>query len=103
MTSCSDLLPSSGGEEATRGFFQELMNILLAYMQSQQRTSKVVDFHQPHQLREGLEGFCLELPDQPDNLEQLLVDCRDTLKYGVKTGRTSKITLELYRGVRWGS
>uniref|UniRef100_A0A8C2L250 Zgc:163121 n=1 Tax=Cyprinus carpio TaxID=7962 RepID=A0A8C2L250_CYPCA len=48
--------------------------------------SKVLDFHYPHQLKEGLEGFSLELPDQPDNLEQLLVDCRDTLKYGVKTG-----------------
>ncbi|XP_062337685.1 glutamate decarboxylase 1 [Osmerus eperlanus] len=82
-----DLLPSSGGEEATRGFFQELVNLLLGYVcQLQQRNSKILDFHQPHQLKEGLEGFSLELPDQPDNLEQLLVDCRDTLKYGVKTG-----------------
>uniref|UniRef100_A0A673MM83 Zgc:163121 n=1 Tax=Sinocyclocheilus rhinocerous TaxID=307959 RepID=A0A673MM83_9TELE len=53
---------------------------------SLKRSSKVLDFHYPHQLKEGLEGFSLELPDQPDNLEQLLVDCRDTLKYGVKTG-----------------
>lgn len=28
----------------------------------------------------------MELPDQPETLEQLLVDCRDTLKYGVRTG-----------------
>lgn len=28
----------------------------------------------------------MELPDQPETLEQILVDCRDTLKYGVRTG-----------------
>ncbi|KAI2667602.1 Glutamate decarboxylase 1 [Labeo rohita] len=78
-----DLLPAVGGEEATKHFLQELVNILLAYIsKSLKRSSKVLDFHYPHQLKEGLEGFSLELPDQPDNLEQLLVDCRDTLKYG---------------------
>uniref|UniRef100_A0A9R1SPS4 Glutamate decarboxylase 3 n=2 Tax=Cyprinus carpio TaxID=7962 RepID=A0A9R1SPS4_CYPCA len=82
-----DLLPAEDGEEATKHFLQELVNILLAYInKSLKRSSKVLDFHYPHQLKEGLEGFSLELPDQPDNLEQLLVDCRDTLKYGVKTG-----------------
>ncbi|KAG1969896.1 glutamate decarboxylase 1 [Pimephales promelas] len=82
-----DLLPAEEGEEATKQFLQELVNILLAYIsKSLKNSSKVVDFHYPHQLKEGLEGFSLELPDQPENLEQLLVDCRDTLKYGVKTG-----------------
>uniref|UniRef100_W5KVJ9 Glutamate decarboxylase 1 n=1 Tax=Astyanax mexicanus TaxID=7994 RepID=W5KVJ9_ASTMX len=33
-----------------------------------------------------MEGFNLELSDQPESLEQILVDCRDTLKYGVRTG-----------------
>ncbi|CAF94975.1 unnamed protein product, partial [Tetraodon nigroviridis] len=46
----------------------------------------VLDFHHPHQLKAGLEGLNMELPDQPETLEQLLVDCRDTLKYGVRTG-----------------
>ncbi|XP_041040090.1 glutamate decarboxylase 1 [Carcharodon carcharias] len=50
------------------------------------RTSKVLDFHHPHQFLEGMEGFNLELSDQPESLKQILVDCRDTLKYGVKTG-----------------
>ncbi|KAM7378677.1 hypothetical protein PAMP_004283 [Pampus punctatissimus] len=54
----------------TRRFLQEL----------------VLDFHHPHQLKEGLEGFSLDLSDQPETLEQILVDCRDTLKYGVNTG-----------------
>ncbi|KAF7692869.1 glutamate decarboxylase 1 isoform X1 [Silurus meridionalis] len=81
-----DLLPAENGEELTKHFLQELLNILLAYIRkSMNRSSKVLDFHHPHQLKEGLEGFSLELPEKPDNLEQLLVDCRNTLKYGVKT------------------
>jgi len=47
---------------------------------------QILDFHHPHQLKDGLEGFSLNLPDHPEPLEQILVDCRDTLKYGVKTG-----------------
>ncbi|XP_075996321.1 glutamate decarboxylase 1 [Genypterus blacodes] len=82
-----DLLPAAGGEEVTRGFLEEVVNILLGYIcKSSQRSSKVLDFHHPHQLKEGLEGFSLDLSDQPETLEQILVDCRDTLKYSVKTG-----------------
>lgn len=82
-----DLLPAESGEKLTEHFLQELLNILLAYIsKSYNRSSKVLDFHHPHQLKDGLEGFSLDLPEQPDNLEQLLVDCRNTLKYGVKTG-----------------
>lgn len=84
----SDLLPAQNGVEATKSFLHELVDILFAYIcKSFQRSSKVLDFHHAHQLKEGLDGFTLELPDKPDNLEQLLVDCRDTLKYGVKTGK----------------
>ncbi|XP_068459729.1 glutamate decarboxylase 1 isoform X2 [Clinocottus analis] len=82
-----DLLPAPGGEEFTRKFLQELVDILLGYIsKSCQRSSKVLDFHHPHQLKEGPECFNLDLPDQPETLEQILVDCRDTLKYGVHTG-----------------
>uniref|UniRef100_A0A674NS90 Discs, large (Drosophila) homolog-associated protein 1a n=1 Tax=Takifugu rubripes TaxID=31033 RepID=A0A674NS90_TAKRU len=81
------LLPAFGGEEITRKFLQEVSNILWAYIhKSNQRNSKVLDFHHPHQLKAGLEGLNMELPDQPETLEQILVDCRDTLKYGVRTG-----------------
>ncbi|MBN3313123.1 DCE1 decarboxylase, partial [Atractosteus spatula] len=83
----TDLLPTKNGEEPTKHFLLEVVNILLSYVKkSFDRSSKVLDFHYPHQLKEGLEGFSLDLPDQPENLEQVLVDCRDTLKYGVKTG-----------------
>ncbi|XP_013856797.1 glutamate decarboxylase 1 [Austrofundulus limnaeus] len=82
-----DLLPAKNGEEPTMQFLMEVVEILTSYIKKTfDRTTKVLDFHHPHQLLEGMEGFNLELPDQPDSLEQILVDCRDTLKYGVRTG-----------------
>ncbi|KAF3858551.1 hypothetical protein F7725_011752 [Dissostichus mawsoni] len=82
-----DLLPAKNGEEATIQFLLELVDILTNYIKKTfDRSTKVLDFHHPHQLLEGMEGFNLELSDQPESLEQILVDCRDTLKYGVRTG-----------------
>ncbi|XP_060706166.1 glutamate decarboxylase 1-like isoform X2 [Hemiscyllium ocellatum] len=82
-----DLLPANNGEEPTMRFLMEVFEILLNYIRKTfDRTSKVLDFHHPHQFLKGMEGFTLELPDHPESLEQILVDCRDTLKYGVKTG-----------------
>ncbi|XP_033010311.1 glutamate decarboxylase 1-like isoform X1 [Lacerta agilis] len=83
----SDLLPTQNGEELTERFLHEVVGILLSYIKkTYDGKAKVLDFHHPHQLLEGLEGFSVELSDQPEPLEQILVDCRDTLKYGVKTG-----------------
>uniref|UniRef100_A0AAY4E888 Glutamate decarboxylase 1a n=1 Tax=Denticeps clupeoides TaxID=299321 RepID=A0AAY4E888_9TELE len=82
-----DLLPAKNGEEPTMQFLLEVMDILTNYVRKTfDRSTKVLDFHHPHQLLEGMEGFNLELSDQPESLEQILVDCRDTLKYGVRTG-----------------
>ncbi|KAL0966390.1 hypothetical protein UPYG_G00294740 [Umbra pygmaea] len=82
-----DLLPAKNGEDATIQFLLELVDILTNYIRKTfDRSTKVLDFHHPHQLLEGMEGFNLELSDQPESLEQILVDCRDTLKYGVRTG-----------------
>uniref|UniRef100_A0A8C1YSC5 Glutamate decarboxylase 1 n=1 Tax=Cyprinus carpio TaxID=7962 RepID=A0A8C1YSC5_CYPCA len=68
-------------------FLLEVVDILTNYVRKTfDRSTKVLDFHHPHQLLEGMEGFNLELCDQPESLEQILVDCRDTLKYGVRTG-----------------
>ncbi|KAL7984570.1 hypothetical protein Chor_003140 [Crotalus horridus] len=81
-----DLLPAWNGEESTKHFLHEVVDIIFSYIKKAiDRKSKVLDFHHPHQLLEGLEGFNLELFDHPEPLEQILVDCRDTLKYGVKT------------------
>ncbi|KAM4669538.1 glutamate decarboxylase 1 [Amazona ochrocephala] len=82
-----DLLPAKNGEEQTMQFLLEVVDILLNYVRKTfDRSTKVLDFHHPHQLLEGMEGFNLELSDNPESLEQILVDCRDTLKYGVRTG-----------------
>uniref|UniRef100_A0A3Q4BQ72 Uncharacterized protein n=1 Tax=Mola mola TaxID=94237 RepID=A0A3Q4BQ72_MOLML len=82
-----DLLPAKNGEEPTIQFLLEIVDILTNYVKKTfDRSTKVLDFHHPHQLLEGMEGFNLELSDQPESLEQILVDCRDTLKYGVRTG-----------------
>uniref|UniRef100_A0A8C5FSP8 Glutamate decarboxylase 1 n=1 Tax=Gadus morhua TaxID=8049 RepID=A0A8C5FSP8_GADMO len=82
-----DLLPAKNGEEQTMQFLFEIVDILTTYVRKTfDRSTKVLDFHHPHQLLEGMEGFNLELSDQPESLEQILVDCRDTLKYGVRTG-----------------
>uniref|UniRef100_A0A7N6BK38 Glutamate decarboxylase 1b n=1 Tax=Anabas testudineus TaxID=64144 RepID=A0A7N6BK38_ANATE len=82
-----DLLPAKNGEEPTMQFLLEVVDILTNYVKKTfDRSTKVLDFHHPHQLLEGMEGFNLELSDQPESLEQILVDCRDTLKYGVRTG-----------------
>ncbi|KAF5919054.1 glutamate decarboxylase 1-like [Diceros bicornis minor] len=83
----SDLLPFKDGKDLTECFLLQVVDILLHYIKkSFDVKSKILDFHHPHQLLEGLEGFNLELSDHPESLEQLLVDCTDTLKYGVKTG-----------------
>jgi len=76
-------------------FLLEVVDTLLNYVRKTfDRSTKVLDFHHPHQLLEGMEGFNLELSDNPESLEQILVDCRDTLKYGVRTGRFSHDALE---------
>lgn len=76
-------------------FLLEVVDILLNYVRKTfDRSTKVLDFHHPHQLLEGMEGFNLELSDNPESLEQILVDCRDTLKYGVRTGRFLHTSLE---------
>ena len=50
---------------------------------SNDRSNKILDFHHPDQL---LDAIDLSVPDQPQNLDQILVDCKDALKYQVKTG-----------------
>uniref|UniRef100_A0A8C0L1E3 Glutamate decarboxylase 1-like n=1 Tax=Canis lupus dingo TaxID=286419 RepID=A0A8C0L1E3_CANLU len=82
-----DLLPSKDSKDLTKCFLLQVAYILLHYIKKTfDVKTKILDFHHPHQLLEGLDGFNLELSDHPESLEQLLVDCTDTLKYGVKTG-----------------
>ena len=73
-------------DQNTREFLIRVVDILLDYIKdSNDRNKKIVDFHHPDQLKEVID---LEIPEKPLNLDQLLVDCKDTLKYQVKTGKS---------------
>ncbi|XP_071533758.1 glutamate decarboxylase [Panulirus ornatus] len=81
----TDLLPFTvtAGPE-TREFLARVAEISIDFVRNTfDRNSKILDFHQPEQLKEVLD---LEIPARPLNLDQLLVDCKDALKYQVKTG-----------------
>jgi len=72
--------------EKTVLFMIELVTILLDYMRTaHDRSTKVVDFKQPRELRK-LMDHCLQIHHEPQNLEQILNDCQETMKYCVKTG-----------------
>ena len=82
----ADLLPAPGGTLKTAQFMAEVVEILLDYVRkSNDRSCKVLDFHHPHQLREMMD-HCLDIDESPRDLEQILSDCKETLKYCVKTG-----------------
>lgn len=75
----------------TRAFLHRLADILIEFLRkSYDRQTRILDFHHPEQLLEVLD---LTLPAQPQNLNQLLADCRDTLTYQVKVGQCFKLFL----------
>ena len=78
------VLNGKKAERNTEDFLQDVFDILIDYIRkSNDRSNKILDFHHPDQLIESID---LSLPDKPQNLDQILVDCKDTLKYQVKTG-----------------
>ncbi|XP_007444188.1 glutamate decarboxylase 2-like, partial [Python bivittatus] len=80
----ADLLPASDGEAVTLAFLQDVMDILLQYLvKNFDRSTKVIDFHYPNEL---LQEYNWELADQPQTLEEILLNCRTALKYAIKTG-----------------
>uniref|UniRef100_A0A8C4S417 Glutamate decarboxylase 2 n=1 Tax=Erpetoichthys calabaricus TaxID=27687 RepID=A0A8C4S417_ERPCA len=80
----TDLLPASEGEVATLSFLQEVVDILLPYIvQTFDRSTKVIDFRYPNEL---LQENNWELSDNPETLEDILLNCRTSLKYAIKTG-----------------
>lgn len=80
----SDLLPALDGDAKTMTFLQEVVDILLAYIvESFDRESKVIDFHYPNELMQ-LNNW--ELQGEPATLDDILISCRATLKYAIKTG-----------------
>lgn len=81
----TDLLPALDGDAKTMNFLQEVVDILLAYVvESFDRSTKVIDFHYPNEL---LQRNNWELSDEPETLDDILISCRATLKYAIKTGK----------------
>ena len=82
----TDLLPASQGHRKTSDFLLQVFGILVDYVKkNNDRGTKILDFHHPHTLKEMM-GHCLDIQEDPQNLEQILSDCKETLKYCVKTG-----------------
>uniref|UniRef100_A0AAQ4Q926 Glutamate decarboxylase 2 n=1 Tax=Gasterosteus aculeatus aculeatus TaxID=481459 RepID=A0AAQ4Q926_GASAC len=78
-----DLLPALDGDAKTMTFLQEVVDILMAYIvESFDRETKVIDFHYPNEL---LQMNNWELQGEPASLDDILISCRATLKYAIKT------------------
>lgn len=78
-------------------FLQEVVDILLAYIvESFDRSTKVIDFHYPNEL---LQRNNWELSDEPETLDDILISCRATLKYAIKTGTVIIIILRFFKGL----
>ncbi len=72
----------------TREFLLRVVHVLLDFItKSNDRDEKVVDFYHPIELKKVLD---LKLSEQPEPLGKLLEDCRQALKYQVKTGRKDR-------------
>lgn len=98
VSSLADLLPAMDGDTKTMTFLQEVVDILMAYIvESFDRETKVIDFHYPNEL---LQMNNWELQDEPATLDDILISCRATLKYAIKTGRPQSdtdCTIDKYR------
>ncbi|CAG7835856.1 unnamed protein product [Allacma fusca] len=86
-----DLLPwDNDGNKATQEFLQRVFLILMDFInQTNDRNSKVVDFHQPDDL---LKLINLNLPNDPKTLDQVLNDFSASLNYVVKAGHPNYYT-----------
>ncbi|EDV20921.1 uncharacterized protein TRIADDRAFT_60611 [Trichoplax adhaerens] len=77
-------------------FVHAMVNIIIKYMKNcHDRSQKVIEFKEPHELNE-LINFDLE--EKPENLAALMGYCRQTLQYCAKTGH-SRFYNQLYSGM----
>uniref|UniRef100_A0AC35F161 Glutamate decarboxylase n=1 Tax=Panagrolaimus sp. PS1159 TaxID=55785 RepID=A0AC35F161_9BILA len=81
----TDLLPQSPDNwDETQSFLQQVVEILYDYIKEENnRNSKILDFHQPEEMKKLLD---LSIPEKPMNLGELLKSCSEVLRYSVKTG-----------------
>ncbi|KAI1289556.1 Glutamate decarboxylase [Halotydeus destructor] len=68
----------------TKDFLTGVFNILMDFVKkSNDRSEKIVDFRQPNEL---WQEYDFAIPDEPQSVDQLLVDCYEALRHQVKTG-----------------
>lgn len=82
----ADLIPhvTEKADPQTREFLQKVVDICLDYVVVQNdRNEKILDFKHPEEMKKLLN---LDIPDDPVNLQQLVIDCATTMQYQVKTG-----------------
>ncbi|CAG0880981.1 unnamed protein product [Cyprideis torosa] len=63
--------------------YEYLSNALTFIKESNDRSTKLLDFYQPSEMKKR---FDFTIPEQGVSIEQLIKDCAETLKYSVKTG-----------------
>lgn len=62
-----------------------MIKICLDYIERENdRQEKVIDFYQPAEM---LRMFDFSIPDDPVELDRLVEDCQQALRYQVKTGK----------------
>ncbi|VDO47439.1 unnamed protein product, partial [Brugia timori] len=70
--------------DSAKKFLEEIVKILLEYINEEnQRENKILDFYHPAEMQKLID---LSIPDNPRTLHQLLQDCREVLRLGVRTG-----------------
>uniref|UniRef100_U5ELT3 Putative glutamate decarboxylase n=1 Tax=Corethrella appendiculata TaxID=1370023 RepID=U5ELT3_9DIPT len=68
----------------TREFLHKVVELLVDYVNIQNdRSEKILDFQHPEDMKKLLN---ITVEDDPVSLQQLIIDCANTLKYQVKTG-----------------
>ena len=83
----ADILPVNENAGAvTHQFLKQVVNICLDFIhKSNDRNEPVLEFHQPSEL---LKLYDFSIPAEGLDIEQLLKDCSECLKYQVKTGES---------------
>jgi len=77
----------------TDAFLQEVVAILLDYIRvTNDQKSLVVEFHHPTELKRIL-GHLLPIGQDHVGLNEILRECRETLKYCVRTGHIAFFSL----------
>lgn len=88
----TEILPiKEGSNEETKEFLRRLVELLLDFIvQSNDRSNKVLEFQQPHEL---VNKFDFVIPEDPQNLQTIIDDCQRTLVNQVRTGKCRRLCM----------